>query len=170
MNGEPGVKGLIGYPGHTGEVGPKGPIGDPGPMGHRGDKRDTGEIGPRGEPGVPGPPGPIPTTQPPTTGAMTTQPPTVPSERCGGLGWRKVAFIDMSNTSQNCPQGLTLTDYSKRSCGRTHTGHTFGHLLLVSIKESVVIIALEAIVVLVTKATPSAPLLSLVMTISVRVA
>ncbi len=33
----------------------------------------------------------------------------------------KVAFIDMTNTSQNCPQGLTLTDYSKLSCGRTHT-------------------------------------------------
>ncbi len=31
-----------------------------------------------------------------------------------------MAFIDMTNTSQNCPQGLTLTDYSKRSCGRTH--------------------------------------------------
>ncbi len=73
--------------------------------------------------GVPGPPGPIPTTQPPTTGAMTTQPPTVPSERCGGSGWRKVAFIDMTNTSQNCPQGLTLTDYSKRSCGRTLTNY-----------------------------------------------
>ncbi len=45
----------------------------------------------------------------------------MPSEACGGLGWRKVTFIDMADTSQNCPQGLTLTDYSKRSCGRTHT-------------------------------------------------
>ena len=71
--------------------------------------------------GVQGPSGPIPTTQPPTTEAMTTKPPTVPSERCGGPGWRKVAFIDMTDTSQNCPQGLTLTGYSKRSCGRTHT-------------------------------------------------
>ncbi len=151
MNGEPGVKGHIGYPGHKGEVGPKGPIGDPGPMGHRGVKGDMGKIGPRGEAGVKGdrgfggnngqkgekgmtgeqgPPGPIPTTQPPTTGAMTTQPsttgvttqpPTFPSERCGGPGWRKVTFIDMTNTSQNCPQGLTLTGYSKRSCGRTHS-------------------------------------------------
>ena len=60
------------------------------------------------------------TTQPPTTEAMTTQPLTVPSERCGGSGWRKVAFIDMTNTSQNCPQGLTLTGYSKQSCGRTN--------------------------------------------------
>ncbi len=149
MNGEPGIKGHIGYPGHKGEVGPKGPIGDPGPMGNRGHKGDMGEIGQRGEAGVkgeqglkghygfpghkgesggpgaigvkgdrgfggdngqkgekgmtgvPGPPGPIPS--------------------CGGLGWRKVAFIDMTDTSQNCPQGLTLTGYSNRSCGRTHT-------------------------------------------------
>ncbi len=153
MNGEPGVKGHIGYPGHHGEVGPKGPIGDPGPMGPRGDKGDMGEIGQRGEAGerglkghygfpghkgesggpgaigvkgdrgfggnngqkgekgmtgVPGPPGPLPT---------------IPSERCGGFGWRKVAFIDMTDTSQNCPQGLTLTGYSKRSCGRTHTNY-----------------------------------------------
>ncbi len=56
--------------------------------------------------GEQGPPGPIPI---------------IPSEACGGLGWRKVTFIDMTDTSQNCPQGLTLTDYSKRSCGRTHT-------------------------------------------------
>ncbi len=50
-----------------------------------------------------------------------TCPTTGPSERCGGPGWRNVAFIDMTNTSQNCPQGLTMTGYSKRSCGRTHT-------------------------------------------------
>ena len=49
------------------------------------------------------------------------QGPSGPSETCGGPGWRKVAFIDMTNTSQNCPQGLTLTGYSKRSCGRTNT-------------------------------------------------
>ncbi len=48
-----------------------------------------------------------------------------------------------------------------------HPGHTFGHLQLVGIKASVVILA---IVVLVTKATPTAPHLLLVMTISVRVA
>ena len=126
MNGEPGVKGHIGYPGHKGEVGAKGPIGNPGPMGHRGVKGDMGEIGQRGDTGVkgergfggnngqkgekgmtgvPGPLGPIAAT--------------IPSERCGGPGWRKVASIDMTNTSQNCPQGLTLTGYSKRSCGRT---------------------------------------------------
>ena len=39
---------------------------------------------------------------------------------CGGVsGWTRVTFIDMTNTSQQCPSGLTLTSYSKRTCGRT---------------------------------------------------
>ena len=150
MNGEPGVKGHIGYPGHKGEVGPKGPIGDPGPMGHRGVKGDMGEIGQRGEAGVKGERGFIgqygfpghkgESGGPGAKGVKGDRgfggnngrkgekgmtgvqgPPAPPSERCGGPGWRKVAFIDMTDTSQNCPQGLTLTGYSKRSCGRTHT-------------------------------------------------
>ena len=41
---------------------------------------------------------------------------------CGGSGWRRVAFIDMVDPNQDCPQGLNLTDYSIRSCGRAHTG------------------------------------------------
>ncbi|XP_064388377.1 uncharacterized protein LOC135336490 [Halichondria panicea] len=116
--GERGLKGHYGFPGHKGENG--GP-GAKGVKGDRGFGGNNGQKGEKGMTGVPGPLGPIPTTQPPTTGALTTQPPTVPSEKCGGPGWRKVAFIDMTNTSQNCPQGLTLTSYSKRSCGRTHT-------------------------------------------------
>ncbi len=55
-----------------------------------------------------------------------------------------------------------------------HPGHTFGHLQLVYIKQTVVIISLiqniETFTVLVTQATPTAPLLLFVMTISVRVA
>ena len=46
----------------------------------------------------------------------------LPSETCGGLGWRRVTFIDMINPNQDCPEGLNLTDYSIRSCGRAHTG------------------------------------------------
>ncbi len=115
IKGQRGLKGLYGFPGHKGESG------GPGAKGDRGFGGNNGQKGEKGMTGVPGPPGPIPTTQPPTTGAMTTQPPTVPSERCGGPGWRNVASLDMTNTSQNCPQGLTLTGYSKRSCGRTHT-------------------------------------------------
>ena len=46
---------------------------------------------------------------------------------CGTQGWRRVAFINMTNTSYNCPPGLNLTSYSKRTCGRTHiTPHDAG--------------------------------------------
>ena len=40
---------------------------------------------------------------------------------CNGTpGWRRVAFINMTDTSYNCPTGLNLTTYSKRTCGRSH--------------------------------------------------
>ncbi len=167
-------------------------------MGHRGDKGDVGEIGLKGFPGHKGESGGLGATG--SNGrkvdkGMTGDPgPPVPIPSCGGPGWRKVAFIDMTDTSQNCPQGLTLTGYSKLSCGRTnpnyfhcssvitfpvgggqysrvcgrakayhwghlhsyrdsrsinaqyvdgpslvkHPGHTFGHLQLVTIKQTVV--------------------------------
>ena len=37
----------------------------------------------------------------------------------GTPGWRRVAFINMTDTSYNCPTGLNLTSYSKRTCGRS---------------------------------------------------
>ena len=41
---------------------------------------------------------------------------------CNGTpGWRRVAFINMTDPSYNCPSGLNLTSYSKRTCGRSHT-------------------------------------------------
>ena len=41
---------------------------------------------------------------------------------CNGTpGWRRVAFINMTDTSYDCPTGLNLTSYSKRTCGRSHT-------------------------------------------------
>ena len=41
---------------------------------------------------------------------------------CNGTsGWRRVAFINMTDTSYNCPTGLNLTSFSKRTCGRSHT-------------------------------------------------
>ena len=44
------------------------------------------------------------------------------SSSCNGTpGWRRVAFIDMTNTSYHCPTGLSLTSHSKRTCGRLHT-------------------------------------------------
>ena len=49
---------------------------------------------------------------------ITTQ---VIAGACNGTpGWRRVAFINMTDTSYNCPNGLNLTSYSKRTCGRSH--------------------------------------------------
>ena len=39
----------------------------------------------------------------------------------GTLGWSRIIFINMTDTSYNCPTGLNLTSYSKRTCGRSHT-------------------------------------------------
>ena len=43
---------------------------------------------------------------------------------CGNLtgGWMRVANIDMTNTSQNCPNGLNLTSSPKRVCDITSSG------------------------------------------------
>ena len=41
---------------------------------------------------------------------------------CNGTpGWSRVAFINMTDTSYDCPTGLNLTSYSKRTCGASHT-------------------------------------------------
>ena len=67
------------------------------------------------------------TTIIPTTELASTDTPTTitsgRSETCGGPGWRRVAFINMTDPNQDCPQGLSLTDYSIRSCGRGGPGH-----------------------------------------------
>ena len=45
--------------------------------------------------------------------------------RCGEAGWRRVGFLDMTDPTQNCPNGLALKNYSPtvRVCGRvTPTG------------------------------------------------
>ena len=65
---------------------------------------------------------PVATTIP-TELATTVAPTTNTSEVCGGTGWRTAVFIDMTDPSQDCPQGLSLTDYSIRSCGRSHIQH-----------------------------------------------
>ena len=47
-------------------------------------------------------------------------PPPAPTYECGGMsGWMRVTFINMTDPSQECPSGLALTTYSKRTCGRT---------------------------------------------------
>ena len=47
---------------------------------------------------------------------MTT--PTMPPGQCGGPGWRRVVLLNMTNSSHVCPTGLSLTSYSRRTCGR----------------------------------------------------
>ena len=59
------------------------------------------------------------TTMPSTTTSVTTM--STMTDCNGKPGWRRVAFIDMTDTSFNCPTGLNLTSYSKRTCGRSHT-------------------------------------------------
>ena len=46
--------------------------------------------------------------------------------KCGGTGgWRRAVYLDMTDPYTNCPSGWNLTDYSKRTCGRSSTGrHT----------------------------------------------
>ena len=57
-----------------------------------------------------------------TTTSATTMPSVTGPHTCNGTpGWRRVAFINMTDTSYNCPTGLRLTSYSKRTCGRSHT-------------------------------------------------
>ena len=67
----------------------------------------------------------LPTTTPASITTMpssTTSAITVPTMTdCGGPGWRRVAFINMTDTSYNCPTGLNLTSYSKRTCGQSLT-------------------------------------------------
>ncbi len=43
---------------------------------------------------------------------------------CGGPGWTRVAYLDMSDTNQQCPSNWTLTTSPVRGCGRTSTGYT----------------------------------------------
>ena len=66
-------------------------------------------------------------TEPPTTDqistttastTVTTLSPHPAIYSCNGTtGWRRIAFINMTNTSYSCPSGLVLTSYSKRTCG-----------------------------------------------------
>ena len=64
------------------------------------------------------------TTMPSATASATTESTTDSATTmtdCSGPGWRRVAFINMTDTIYNCPSGLNLTSYSKRTCGRSHT-------------------------------------------------
>ena len=116
QRGEPGSKGMkgnVGYPGYKGEKGEAGPQGPPGP------------TGPQGSPGRPDLTTTAPSTDAPTT-APTTDAPTMPATtpgQCGGPGWRRVVFLNMTDPSHVCPSGLNLTSYSRRTCGRASSAY-----------------------------------------------
>ena len=41
---------------------------------------------------------------------------------CGGTGgWRRVVYLDMTDSNTTCPSGWQLTGYPKRTCGRVST-------------------------------------------------
>ena len=42
---------------------------------------------------------------------------------CGGTGgWRRIIYLDMTDTHTTCPSGWNMTGYPKRTCGRSSTG------------------------------------------------
>ena len=46
-----------------------------------------------------------------------------PIHTCGGTGgWRRVVNLDMTDNCNECPEGWSMTDYSKRTCGRASEG------------------------------------------------
>ena len=59
----------------------------------------------------------------------TVTPTIFPSEVCGGPGWNRVAFINMTDLNQNCPRELSQTNYSIRSCGRAHSSYGCSSLI-----------------------------------------
>ena len=72
---------------------------------------------------------PASTESSPTSTTSTTEPvtsatesPTEEGYSCGGTsGWRRVAFLNMTDPTHQCPSGWQLTGYSKRTCGRAST-------------------------------------------------
>ena len=51
----------------------------------------------------------------------------LPNYTCNGTpGWRRVAFINMTDTSYNCPAGFNLTQSPKRTCASQHRPFAVG--------------------------------------------
>ena len=40
---------------------------------------------------------------------------------CGGLGWTRIAYLNMTDPTQQCPPNWNLLTSPKRSCGRSTT-------------------------------------------------
>ena len=68
-----------------------------------------------------------PSETPPTaTATPLIQPSSEPSDPgyiCNGTsGWKRVVYLNMTDTSHCCPTGWRETGYSRRTCGRANTG------------------------------------------------
>ena len=46
-----------------------------------------------------------------------------PGVDCGGTGWRRVVYLNMSDTNATCPAGWQLNPTPVTTCGRVSTGH-----------------------------------------------
>ena len=124
--GLPGPRGDRGDKGDMGERGPKGDMGPPGPKGETGGRGDMGQKGELGDKGVKGNQGdPGSKGEKGEQGAAGPQgdPGVGVGVPCGGPGWRRVVFLNMTDPSHVCPAGLNLTNYSKRTCGAAHSAH-----------------------------------------------
>ena len=51
----------------------------------------------------------------------TSQSPQEALGPCGGEGWTRVAYLDMTDPNTTCPSGWQLTGQSKRTCGKVST-------------------------------------------------
>ena len=113
--GPPGIQGRAGLKGERGQQGPTGEKGDTGHTGQKGERGDRGQKGEPGNKGARGNQG--------SKGEKGEQGPSGMTWSCGGTGgWRRVVFLNMTNTSHVCPTGLNLTTYSRRTCGQAHSG------------------------------------------------
>ena len=148
LKGEKGLKGSRGSQGVQGPLGGRGLPGLVGQRGARGPEGPEGERGPQGVPGLAGPPG----LQGPhgdtvlsqeefdkvvqtlwqnisaeisRIGASVTALETaVNFRKCGiySTSWRRVAHIDMTDSTARCPSGLRVVSNSttnQRACGRS---------------------------------------------------
>ncbi len=72
------------------------------------------------------PPGECPTSQDRVTvrdqiTAQVLQILSASPQGCSGRGWRRVAFLNATDPSQDCPPGLTVAPHPLRTCGSSHT-------------------------------------------------
>ena len=140
--GEMGSKGLQGLHGAKGGPGVPGLRGDPGPKG------GPGEVGRRGFPGPYGPPGPhgpkgdtvlspeefdkvvqtlwqnISAEMSRIGASVTVLETALNFRKCGiySTSWRRVAYIDMTDPTAQCPSGLRVVSNSttnQRACGKS---------------------------------------------------